>query len=38
MNINFIKSLKNGLTISETSKVAGISTRSVMKVKKYGLK
>ena len=38
MSINVIKSLKKGLTIRETSKVVGISTRSVMKVKKLGLK
>ena len=34
MSINVIKSLKKGLTIRETSKLLGISTRSVMKVKK----
>jgi len=33
MSINVIKSLKKGLTIRETSKVVGISTRSVMKAK-----
>ncbi|HZK93591.1 MAG TPA: helix-turn-helix domain-containing protein, partial [Prolixibacteraceae bacterium] len=38
MSINVIKSLKKGLTIRETSKVVGISTRSVMKVKKLGVK
>ena len=38
MSINVIKSLKKGLTIRETSKVLGISTRSVMKVKKIGIK
>lgn len=38
MSINVIKSLRKGLTIRETSKVVGISTRSVMKVKKLGLK
>jgi len=38
MSINVIKSLKKGLTIRETSKVLGISTRSVMKVKKIGVK
>lgn len=34
MSVNVIKSLRKGLTIRETSKVLGISTRSVMKVKK----
>jgi DNA invertase Pin-like site-specific DNA recombinase len=34
MSVNVIKSLRKGLTIRETSKVHGISTRSVMKVKK----
>jgi len=38
MSINVIKSLKKGLTIRETSKVVGISTRSVMKVKKMSVK
>ncbi len=38
MSINVIKLLKKGLTIRETSKVLGISTRSVMKVKKIGTK
>jgi DNA invertase Pin-like site-specific DNA recombinase len=38
MSSNVIKSLKKGLTIRETSKVLGISTRSVMKVKKIGVK
>ncbi len=38
MSVNVIKSLKKGLTIRETSKVLGISTRSVMKVKRIGIK
>jgi DNA invertase Pin-like site-specific DNA recombinase len=38
MSLNVIKSLKKGLTIRETSKVLGISTRSVMKVKRIGIK
>ena len=38
MSVNVIKSLKKGLTIRETSKVLGVSTRSVMKVKKMGAK
>jgi DNA invertase Pin-like site-specific DNA recombinase len=38
MSINVLKSLKKGLTIRETSKVLGVSTRSVMKVKKLGVK
>ena len=38
MSVNVLKSLKKGLTIRETSKVAGASTRSVMKVKKLGNK
>lgn len=38
MSLNVIKSLKKGLTIREASKVVGVSTRSVMKVKKVGLK
>jgi DNA invertase Pin-like site-specific DNA recombinase len=38
MSINVLKSLKKGLTIRETSKVLGISTRSVMKVKKISSK
>lgn len=38
MSINVIKALKKGLTIRETSKVAGVSTRSTMKVKKLGVK
>lgn len=33
MSVNVLKSLKKGLTIRETSKVLGISTRTVMKVK-----
>ena len=37
MSVNVIKSLKKGLTIRETSKILGISTRSVMKVKKLGV-
>ncbi len=38
MSVNVLKSLKKGLTIRETSKVLGISTRSVMKVKKISTK
>jgi len=38
MSVNVIKSLKKGLTIRETSKVVGVSTRSVMKVKKLLVK
>ena len=38
MSVKVLKSLKKGLTIRETSKVLGISTRSVMKVKKMGTK
>lgn len=38
VNINTIKLLKKGLTIRETSKVLGISTRTVMKVKKTAIK
>ena len=38
MSINVIKSLKKGLTIRETSKVVGVSSRSVMKVKKLLVK
>jgi len=38
MSTNVIKSLQKGLTVRETSKVAGVSTRSVMKVKKLGTK
>lgn len=38
MSKNVIKSLQKGLTIRETSKVVGVSTRSVMKVKKMGEK
>ncbi|MBN2396421.1 MAG: recombinase family protein [Candidatus Atribacteria bacterium] len=33
-----IKSLKKGLTIREVSKVAGVSTRTVMKVKKIAIR
>ena len=33
-----IKSLNRGLTIREASKVAGVSTRTTMKVKKAGIK
>jgi len=36
MSVNVIKSLKKGLTVRETSKVIGVSTRTVMKVKKMG--
>lgn len=38
MSTSVIKSLQKGLTIRETSKVVGVSTRSVMKVKKLGTK
>jgi DNA invertase Pin-like site-specific DNA recombinase len=38
MSLNVLKSLKKGLTIREVSKVVGVSTRSVMKVKKVGVK
>jgi len=38
MSVNIIKSLKKGLTIRETSKVLGISTRTVMKVRKLQIK
>ena len=38
MSLSVLKSLNKGLTIRETSKVLGISTRSVMKVKKMGAK
>jgi DNA invertase Pin-like site-specific DNA recombinase len=38
MSLNVIKSLKKGLTVREVSKVVGVSTRSVMKVKKTGVK
>lgn len=38
MSVKVIKSLKKGLTIRETSKILGISTRSVMKVKKIVIK
>jgi len=38
MSMSVIKSLKRGLTIREVSKVVGVSTRSVMKVKKVGVK
>jgi DNA invertase Pin-like site-specific DNA recombinase len=38
MSSAVIKSLKKGLTVREASKVAGVSTRSVMKVKKLGIK
>jgi len=38
MSLNVLKSLKRGLTIREVSKVVGVSTRSVMKVKKVGIK
>lgn len=37
-SINVMKSLKKGLTARETSKVNGVSTRTVMKVKKLGQK
>jgi len=33
-----IKSLKKGLTIRETAKVAGVSTRTTMKIKKTAIK
>ena len=35
---NVIRSLKRGLTIREVSKVAGVSTRTTMKVKKTAIK
>ena len=38
MSIDVIKTLQRGLTIRETSKVTGVSTRSVMKVKKIAHK
>jgi DNA invertase Pin-like site-specific DNA recombinase len=38
MSQNVLKSLKKGLTIREASKVVGVSTRSVLKVKKIGIK
>jgi DNA invertase Pin-like site-specific DNA recombinase len=37
-SVSVIKSLQKGLTIRETSKVTGISTRTVMKIKKSGTK
>lgn len=37
-SVNVMKSLKKGLTVRETSKVVGVSTRTVMKVKKLGEK
>lgn len=38
MSINVIKSLQKGLTIRETSKVIGVSTRTILKIKKTGIK
>jgi DNA invertase Pin-like site-specific DNA recombinase len=38
MSINVMKLLKKNLTIREISKILGISTRSVMKVKKLSIK
>lgn len=38
MSQSVIKSLKKGLTIRETSKVNGVSTRTVLKVKKTAMK
>lgn len=38
MSQNVIKSLKKGLTVRETAKVVGVSTRTVMKVKKLCIK
>lgn len=38
MSVSVLKYLKKGLTIRETSKVLGISTRTVMKVKKLVVK
>jgi DNA invertase Pin-like site-specific DNA recombinase len=38
ISINVIKSLGKGLTVRETSKVIGVSTRTVMKVKKIASK
>lgn len=37
-SLSVIKALQKGLTIRETSKVTGISTRTVMKIKKLGTK
>jgi len=37
-SISVIKTLQKGLTIRETSKVTGVATRTVMKVKKIGVK
>lgn len=37
-SVNVIKSLKKGLTVRETSKVVGVSTRTVMKIKKIASK
>lgn len=37
-SVTVIKSLKKGLTVRETSKVAGVSTRTVMKIKKIASK
>jgi len=36
--VNVIKSLKKGLTVREASKVVGVSTRTVMKIKKIATK
>lgn len=38
MSINVIKTLQKGLTIREASKVVGVSTRTVLKAKKLGIK
>ncbi|NMD02047.1 MAG: helix-turn-helix domain-containing protein, partial [Bacteroidales bacterium] len=38
MSQSVIKSIKKGLTVRETSKVNGVSTRTVMKVKKIAAK
>jgi DNA invertase Pin-like site-specific DNA recombinase len=38
MSVNVIKSLQKGLTIRETAKVIGVSTRTIMKVKKMAIK
>lgn len=37
MSLSVLKSLNKGLTIRETSKVLGVSTRTVLKVKKLGV-
>lgn len=37
-SISVIKTLQKGLTIRETSKITGVATRTVMKIKKIGTK